>query len=80
MPVRGLAGHTPHQQRRVLVPKHDKIRLDKNRLDENRLVQTTTTNNLYEIVEKNFGRPLSPIEIEKINDENEIKIIRKLYL
>ena len=46
----------------------DKIRLDKNRLDENRLVQTTTTNNLYEIVEKNFGRPLSPIEIEKIND------------
>ena len=46
----------------------DKIRLDKNRLDENRLVQTTTTNNLYEIVERNFGRTLSPIEIQKIDE------------
>lgn len=46
----------------------DKNRLDKISIDKNSLVYTTTTNNLYNIVEQNFGRTLSPIEIEKIND------------
>ena len=45
----------------------DKNSIDKISIEENSSV-TTTTSNLYEIVERNFGRPLSPIEIEKIND------------
>lgn len=43
---------------------------DKNKEKENRLFigTTSTTNNIYEYVEQNFGRTLSGIEIEKINE------------
>lgn len=44
----------------------DKIRLDKISLKENRQEEKRTT--IYEILEKNFGRTISPIEYEKIND------------
>ncbi|MDD4734032.1 MAG: DnaD domain protein [Bacilli bacterium] len=42
-------------------------RVEEYRIEENR---TTTTKdiNIYEIVEKNFGRTISPMEFEKINN------------
>lgn len=45
----------------------DKNSIDKLSIEENSL-STTTTNNLYELVERNFGRTLSPIEIQKIDE------------
>lgn len=44
----------------------DKIRLDKISLKENRQEEKRTT--IYEILEKNFGRTIAPIEFEKINN------------
>ena len=44
----------------------DKIRLDKISLKENRQEEKRTT--IYEILEKNFGRTISPMEFEKINN------------
>lgn len=41
-------------------------RKETNNNEENTLLETTTTN-IYEYVERNFGRTLSPIEYEKIN-------------
>ncbi len=45
----------------------DKNSIDKNRLDKNSLLTTTTTN-IYKTIEENFGRTLSPIEIEKVDN------------
>lgn len=45
--------------------KENKIKENKNKI--NNIITTTTTINIYEYIEKNFGRSLSPIEYEKIN-------------
>lgn len=56
--------------------KENKIKENKNKIKENIL---TTTDNIYTYIEENFGRPLSPIEFEKIGlwsseyDENILK-------
>jgi len=44
----------------------DKNSIEENSIDKNNLL--TTTINLYEIVEQNFGRPLSPMEIQRIDE------------
>lgn len=38
-----------------------------NKINKNILLTTTEDNNIYNYVEQNFGRPLSPIELEKIS-------------
>ena len=42
--------------------------IDKNSIDKNSLVITTTNNTIYKYIEENFGRTISPVETEKIND------------
>ena len=44
--------------------KEKKIKENKNKIKEN---NSLTTTNLYEYIESNFGRPLSPLEYEKAN-------------
>lgn len=44
--------------------KEKKIKENKNKIKENIIITTT---NIYEYIESNFGRPLSPVEFEKIN-------------
>lgn len=44
----------------------EKIIKDNKRKDNNILLTTTEDNNIYNYVESNFGRSLSPIELEKI--------------
>ena len=44
--------------------KENKIKENKNKIKENILITTT---NLFEYIESNFGRPLSPLEYEKAN-------------
>ena len=46
----------------------DKNSIDKNSIDKNSLVITTTNNTIYKYIEENFGRTISPVETEKIND------------
>lgn len=48
--------------------KKEKKREEK-KIKENKdiIIHTTTDNNIYSFVEENFGRTLSPLEIEKIN-------------
>lgn len=43
--------------------KESKIKENKNKIKENIIITTT---NIYEYIESNFGRPLSPLEYEKI--------------
>ena len=45
--------------------KENKIK--ENKIKENNNIQTTTDNNIYSFIEQNFGRTLSPVELEKIN-------------
>lgn len=44
--------------------KEKKIKENKNKIKENNIITTT---NLFEYIESNFGRPLSPLEYEKAN-------------
>ena len=44
--------------------KENKIKENKKKIKENILITTT---NLFEYIESNFGRPLSPLEYEKAN-------------
>ena len=44
----------------------DKYSIEENSIEENNLLTTTT--NIYTIVEQNFGRTLSPIEIQRIDE------------
>jgi DnaD/phage-associated family protein len=46
----------------------DKNRLDKISIDKNRTTTTTIDINIYETLESNFGRTISPMEFEKINE------------
>ena len=46
----------------------DKNSIDKNSIDKNSLVITTTNKDIYKYIEENFGRTLSSIEVEKIDD------------
>ena len=41
--------------------------IKENKIKENNNIQTTTDNNIYSFIEQNFGRTLSPVELEKIN-------------
>lgn len=45
--------------------KENKIK--ENKIKENNILLTTTDNNIYSFIEQNFGRLLSPVEINKIN-------------
>ena len=45
----------------------DKNSIDKNSIDKNSLL-ITTTKDIYNYIEENFGRTISPIEIEKIDE------------
>lgn len=45
--------------------KENKIKQNKNKIKENSIIITTTK--LFEYIENNFGRTLSPLELEKIN-------------
>ena len=46
--------------------RYDRITIE---LKENKIKENSfnTTTNIYEYIEKNFGRPISPVEYEKIN-------------
>lgn len=54
----------------------EKEKENKNKIKENIIITTTTINNIYDFVEKNFGRTLSPIEYEKISNWKDNELTR----
>ena len=53
----------------TVLPLNYKEKEKKNKIIENKIKENSfnTTTNIYEYIEKNFGRPISPVEYEKIN-------------
>ena len=53
----------------TVLPLNYKEKEKKNKITENKIKENSfnTTTNIYEYIEKNFGRPISPVEYEKIN-------------
>lgn len=53
----------------TVLPLNYKEKEKKNKIKENKIKENSfnTTTNIYEYIEKNFGRPISPVEYEKIN-------------
>ena len=65
-------GMRPHTER-TATDKQPKSNIKEKKIKENKIkinniITTTTTNNIYSFIEENFGRTLSGIEYEKINN------------